>query len=79
MTSYWPFWLGGLALAGIALLHALWAGQLMSVSSRFSALVDRARGQAPARPDPISSHVLFLAGFCAVMLLVSTLTTKRTL
>lgn len=60
--TYWPFWLGGLALAGVALLHWLLVGQLMSVSSRFSAIVDRVRGQAPTRPDPVSNHVLFLAG-----------------
>lgn len=60
--TYWPFWLGGLALAGVALAHALWTGQLMSVSSRFSAIVDRARGVAPGRPDALSSHWLFLVG-----------------
>lgn len=60
--TYWPFWLGGVALAGIALMHWLFIGQLMSVSSRFSAIVDAARGEAPARPDPISTHWLFLAG-----------------
>lgn len=60
--TYWPFWLGALALAGVAAMHAVWTGQLMSVSSRFSAIVDRARGVAPARPDPIASHWLFLGG-----------------
>lgn len=60
--TYWPFWLGGLALAGVALLHWLVVGQLMSVSSRFSAIVDRVRGEAPARSDAVSTHVSFLVG-----------------
>lgn len=60
--TYWPFWLGAIALAGTALLHWLLVGQLMSVSSRFSAIVDSVRGQAPTRPEAISTHVLFLAG-----------------
>jgi uncharacterized membrane protein YedE/YeeE len=60
--TYWPFWLGAIALAGTALLHWLLVGQLMSVSSRFSAIVDSLRGEAPARPDGISTHVLFLVG-----------------
>lgn len=60
--TYWPFWLGGIALAGVALLHWLLVGQLMSVSSRFSAIVDRVRGEKPSRPDPIVSHASFLVG-----------------
>lgn len=60
--TYWPFWLGGLALAGVALLHWLVVGQLMSVSSRFSAIVDRLRGEAPARSDALATHVSFLVG-----------------
>ena len=59
---YWPFWLGGIAFVGVALAHWLVVGQLMSVSSRFSAIVDRVRGRAPTRPDPIGSHVSFLVG-----------------
>lgn len=60
--QYWPFWLGGIALAGVALLHWLVLGQLMSVSSRFSALVDRARGEVPTRPEPSLNHMLFFTG-----------------
>lgn len=60
--QYWPFWVGGIALFGVALLHWFVLGQLMSVSSRFSALVDRARGEAPTRPEPSLSHVLFFTG-----------------
>lgn len=60
--DYWPFWVGGIALAGIALLHWLLLGQLMSVSSRFSALVDRVRGEKPTRPEPSSAHFVFFGG-----------------
>lgn len=62
LMAYWPFWLGGIALAGVATLHWLAVGQLMSVSSRFSALVDRLRGETPTRPDPLSTHASFLGG-----------------
>jgi hypothetical protein len=58
----WPFYVGGLALGGVALLHWLVAGQLMSVSSRFSAIVDRLRGAAPQRDEPSSSHLAFFGG-----------------
>lgn len=63
--AYWPWWLGGLALAGIALLHWFAVGRLMGVSSRVSALVDRRRGVAPeggASAEPSSSHLAFFAG-----------------
>ena len=60
--TYWPFWMGGLGLAGVALLHWLVVGKLMSVSSRFSALVDRARGAPLATGEPASAHVVFFAG-----------------
>lgn len=60
--TYWPFWLGGLALAGTALLHWLLTQRLMSVSSRFSALVDRARGAPPASTEPNAQHLGFFGG-----------------
>jgi uncharacterized membrane protein YedE/YeeE len=60
-VTYWPFYIGGPALALTALVHWLLTGRLMSVSSRFSALVDRARG-APAGRDGPESHLAFLGG-----------------
>lgn len=60
--GYWPFWAGGLALAVVALLHWLTVGKLMSVSSRFTAIVDRARGATPTTGDPLSSHLAFFGG-----------------
>ena len=59
--EHWPFWIGGVALFAVALLHWLLAGQLMSVSSRFSAIVDRFRG-APAPGEPLASHAAFFGG-----------------
>jgi len=60
---YWSFWVGGLALAGIATLHWLWVGRLMSVSSRLTALVEHARGSAPTgASEPTSRHLVFLGG-----------------
>lgn len=60
---YWPFWLGGIALAAVATLHWLWVGRLMSVSSRVTVLVERARGSAEG--EPTGEHVAFLAGLAA--------------
>jgi hypothetical protein len=44
---WWPWWLCGLALAAVPLLH--WAGlrRSLAVSGRFSALVNRLRHGAP--------------------------------
>jgi hypothetical protein len=41
--NYWPFWISGLALAGVMLVHWLTTGRMMAVSGRFSALVNRLR------------------------------------
>jgi hypothetical protein len=41
--TYWPFWLSGLALAGVAVGHWLLTRRNLAVSGRYSALVDRAR------------------------------------
>lgn len=60
--TYWPFWIGGLALGGVALLHWLLARQLMSVSSRFSAIVDKLRGATPEKDEPLANHLGFLGG-----------------
>lgn len=67
--QYWPWYLGGLSLATVALLHWLVIGRLMSVSSRFTGIVDRVRGSAGrhqgAASDPISSHLAFFGGVAA--------------
>lgn len=59
---YWPFYVGGLALFAVALLHWLVAGQLMSVSSRFSGIVDRLRGVTPEKTEPMANHLGFFGG-----------------
>ena len=41
--EYWPFWASGLALAAVAVGHALLTQRLMAVSGRFTALVNRLR------------------------------------
>jgi uncharacterized membrane protein YedE/YeeE len=46
MIPHWPFWLGAIGLAGVALLHWLGLGRLMAVSGSFSAIVNRARSGA---------------------------------
>lgn len=71
--TYWPFWIAGVALFGVALLHWLVAGQLMSVSSRFSGLVDTMRGAVPDRIEPLGNHLgffggLMLGGLCSMLL-----------
>jgi len=46
--EYWPFWVSGLALASVMLIHWFTTGRMMAVSGRFSALVNRLR----YRDDP---------------------------
>jgi hypothetical protein len=40
---YWPFWVSGLALSSIMLVHWFSTGRMMAVSGRFTALVNRFR------------------------------------
>lgn len=47
MIQHWPWWLGGLALAGVALTHWFLLGRQMAVSGRFTAIVNRWRFGAP--------------------------------
>lgn len=49
MIQHWPWWLGGLALAGVALAHWFMLGRQMAVSGRFTAIVNRWRFGAPDR------------------------------
>lgn len=49
---YLPFWVGGLLLASVPVLHWFTLRRTLAVSGRFSALVDRARhGEAEPAPD----------------------------
>jgi uncharacterized membrane protein YedE/YeeE len=48
---HWPWFVGGAALAGVALLHWFTLHRMMAVSGRFTALVNRARF-GPVKPAP---------------------------
>jgi uncharacterized membrane protein YedE/YeeE len=41
--TYWPGWLGGVALATVMILHWFGVGRMMAVSGRVTAIVDRLR------------------------------------
>jgi hypothetical protein len=41
--NYWPFWLSGLALAAVAVLHWVLIGRMLAVSGRMTQLVNRLR------------------------------------
>jgi uncharacterized membrane protein YedE/YeeE len=41
--TYWPGWLGGIALAAVMILHWFGVGRMMAVSGRVTAIVDRLR------------------------------------
>lgn len=45
--TFWPWWMGGLGLAGVVLLHWFTLGRLLAVSGRVTAVVDRLRFGAP--------------------------------
>jgi hypothetical protein len=47
-----PFWLGGLCLALVPVLHWLLLNRALAVSGRFTALVDRVRF---GKPEPVSA------------------------
>jgi uncharacterized protein len=47
--TYWPFWLGGLALAGAAVVHWFLVGRMLAVSGRITLIVNRFRF---GNPDP---------------------------
>jgi hypothetical protein len=45
--NYWSWWMGGVALAGVVLLHWFTLGRQLAVSGRFTAIVNRLRFGAP--------------------------------
>lgn len=53
-TAYWPWWIGALALAGVAVAHAVTLGRPLGVSGRFERAL---RGSSDR-----SAHLLFLGG-----------------
>lgn len=61
--NYWPWWLGGIALASVPIVHWVGIRRMMAVSSRYTALVDGARSRQAA-PATLN-HVLFFVGLVA--------------
>ena len=64
--TYWPWYVGAIALALVATLHWFAVGRLMSVSSRFTGIVAWMRGLAPSRDgaasEPVAKHFAFFGG-----------------
>ena len=73
--TYWAWWIGGLALAAVGLLHWVVLGRLMSVSSRFTGIVDRGRRVEPegggSASEPLGRHAAFFGGVIAGGLVAS--------
>lgn len=59
--TYWPWWLSGLALAGVMLFHWFTLHRMMAVSGRISGLIDRLRHGAPDAPPELSNEELLAA------------------
>jgi hypothetical protein len=59
--THWPWWVSGLALAGVMLFHWLTLHRMMAVSGRFTALVDRIRSGAPAPTTEMSPEEMLRA------------------
>lgn len=58
MSEFWPWWLGGLALGGIATLYPLLSGRLLGVSSAFGSVFER---REPARAELSELEAALLA------------------
>ncbi len=61
MMPEWPFWLGGTALAAVVALHLSLTRRLLSVSGRYSSLVDRLRERREIRNTPMADEELIAA------------------
>lgn len=61
MMNYWPWWISGLALSGVMLVHWLTLHRMMAVSGRVSALVDRFRHGKSAPAVEMSPEELLAA------------------
>jgi len=67
MIEFWPFWVGGAALAAVALFHWILVGRLMAVSGRVSALIDAVRWGVPEPTPEIDEAALIAAMQAATM------------
>jgi uncharacterized protein len=60
--NHWPFWLGGIALAGVAITHWVLLQRMFAVSGRLTALVNRVReGRTEPETDAMTPEELALA------------------
>lgn len=59
--TYWPFWLSGLALAAVPIVHWIVVRRMLAVSGRFTRLVDRARFGAPDDAEEMSEEAMIAA------------------
>ncbi len=64
--EYLPFWLSGIALAAVPLLHMVLLRRSLAVSGRYSALVDRLRWGKPAEESSSMSQEELLAAMRAL-------------
>lgn len=58
MIPHWAFWLGGLALAAVAIAHWLLVQRMFAVSGRFTALVDRLRLGPEPEPNMTEAEMI---------------------
>jgi hypothetical protein len=65
--TYWPWEVGGLALAGVMLLHWVTTHRMMAVSGRYTALVNRVRLGAEDDDAPADTASLIAAMRAATM------------
>jgi hypothetical protein len=65
VIEHWPWWLGGAALASIALAHWFVLGRQMAVSGRFTAIVNRWRFGSPDTSLEHASQAELLAAIQA--------------
>jgi uncharacterized membrane protein YedE/YeeE len=58
MSEFWPWWVGGLAMGGIATLYPLLSGRLLGVSSVYGSLFEK---REPARAELSELEAALLA------------------
>lgn len=62
--NYWSWWVSGVALSSVMLLHWILVGRMMAVSGRVTNFVDRLRHGAPA-PAPEMDQAALIAALQA--------------
>lgn len=62
-SSFWPFWAGALALAAVAVLHALLVGRPLAVSGQIGRALDRASSSSSRSAALLFLGAVALGGF----------------